>query len=239
MGLDRTSRECCRRSASCFGMMSTGVYAAIVHQAEDSFWEACRNCTLALRSECPLTDIPEYKAKVFLTLYRPKVYRTLSRYHYTLNKINLILINGGHYWAAEQYTHLKILRFHLWASYAFIDMQDQSCVLQLIYCIRHYTVIKHCYMKTYAGVDVQIRVFLTLALIGGEMSTSRPGRFTAGKGAPGTHFIAGWLGPRIGLDDVEKRKILILLGLELRPLGLPARNQSLYRIRYIRRQLQL
>jgi hypothetical protein len=34
------------------------------------------------------------------------------------------------------------------------------------------------------------------------------------------------------VDDVEKRKFLILPGLELRPLGRPARSQSLYRLRY-------
>jgi hypothetical protein len=38
-----------------------------------------------------------------------------------------------------------------------------------------------------------------------------------------------WVGPRIGLDDVGKRKILPLPGLELRYLGLPGRSQSLYR----------
>jgi hypothetical protein len=32
--------------------------------------------------------------------------------------------------------------------------------------------------------------------------------------------------PRAGLDDVEKRKFLTLSGLELRPLGRPARTQS-------------
>jgi hypothetical protein len=42
----------------------------------------------------------------------------------------------------------------------------------------------------------------------------------------------GWVGPRTGLDDVEKRKFLILPGLELRPLGRPARSHSLYRPRY-------
>jgi hypothetical protein len=31
--------------------------------------------------------------------------------------------------------------------------------------------------------------------------------------------------PRADLDDVEKRKFLTLLGLELRPLGRPARSQ--------------
>jgi hypothetical protein len=39
--------------------------------------------------------------------------------------------------------------------------------------------------------------------------------------------------PRAGLDDVEKRKFLILPALELRPVGRPARSQSLYRLRYL------
>jgi hypothetical protein len=38
--------------------------------------------------------------------------------------------------------------------------------------------------------------------------------------------------PRAGLDDVEKKKFLTLLGLELRPLGRPARSQPLYRLHY-------
>jgi hypothetical protein len=38
--------------------------------------------------------------------------------------------------------------------------------------------------------------------------------------------------PRAGLDDVEKRNFLTLPGLELRPLGRPARSQSLYRLRH-------
>jgi hypothetical protein len=37
---------------------------------------------------------------------------------------------------------------------------------------------------------------------------------------------------RACLDDEEKRKILTLPGLEFRPLGRPARSQSLYRLRY-------
>jgi hypothetical protein len=40
------------------------------------------------------------------------------------------------------------------------------------------------------------------------------------------------VGPRAGLYDMEKRKFLTLPGLELRPLGRPARSQSLYRLRY-------
>jgi hypothetical protein len=40
------------------------------------------------------------------------------------------------------------------------------------------------------------------------------------------------VGPRAGLDTVEKRKMFTLAGLELRPLVRPARSQSLYRLRY-------
>jgi hypothetical protein len=87
-------------------------------------------------------------------------------------------------------------------------------------------------MKTYGGVDVKIHVFLTLALVGGEWSASRPNRFAPVERAPGTHWIGCWGDPRVGLDDAEKRKFLTLPGLELRPLGRSARSQSLYRLSY-------
>jgi hypothetical protein len=77
-------------------------------------------------------------------------------------------------------------------------------------------------MKTYGGVDVQIHVFLTSALVGGDWSASRPGRFSLG-----THWIGGWVGPRTGLDNVERRNILPLPGLELQPVA-----QSLYPLHY-------
>jgi hypothetical protein len=59
--------------------------------------------------------------------------------------------------------------------------------------------IKDYAMKEYGGVDVEIHIFLTSALVGGEWLASRPGRFT-----PGTHCIGGWVDPRAGLDDMEK-----------------------------------
>jgi hypothetical protein len=74
--------------------------------------------------------------------------------------------------------------------------------------------------------------YLTSALVGCEWSASRIGRFIPGEKAPGTHWIGGSVGPRTGLNNVEKRKFLTPLGLELRPLGRPARRQSLYRLRY-------
>jgi hypothetical protein len=44
--------------------------------------------------------------------------------------------------------------------------------------------IKHYAVKKYGGVDVYIHVFLTSALVGGEWSASRPGRFNPGKEPP-------------------------------------------------------
>jgi hypothetical protein len=74
--------------------------------------------------------------------------------------------------------------------------------------------------------------FLDLCTSWSEWSASRPDLFTPGERSHGTHWIGGWSGPRTGPGDVEKRKFLILLGLELRPFGRLARNQSLYRLRY-------
>jgi hypothetical protein len=48
---------------------------------------------------------------------------------------------------------------------------------------------------------------LTSALDGGELSASRPGRFTPRERAAGSHWIGGWADPRAGLDTVVKRKI--------------------------------
>jgi hypothetical protein len=62
-------------------------------------------------------------------------------------------------------------------------------------------------MKTYWGVEVQLHSFLTSALDGGEWSPSRLGRFTPRERAPGTHWTGGWVGPRVVLDAVVKRKI--------------------------------
>jgi hypothetical protein len=82
-------------------------------------------------------------------------------------------------------------------------------------------------MKTYGGSGCIDHVFLTSALVGGEWSVSPPG-----ERAPGAHWIGGWVGSRTGLDDMEKRRFLTLLGLELLPLCRPAHSQPLYRLRY-------
>jgi hypothetical protein len=51
-----------------------------------------------------------------------------------------------------------------------------------------------------------------------------PCRFTPQERDPGTHWIGGWVDLRAGVDDLEKRKFLTPPGLELRPLGRPARS---------------
>jgi hypothetical protein len=66
---------------------------------------------------------------------------------------------------------------------------------------------------------------LTLALDWSEWSASHLGCFISRKRAPGTHWIGSWVGPRTGLDAMEKRKILPLLGIKSCSL-------SLYRLRY-------
>jgi hypothetical protein len=71
---------------------------------------------------------------------------------------------------------------------------------------------------------------MTSALVG-EWSVSRSGRFTPGERGPGTHWIGGWVGPRTGLDDMQKRKFLPLPGLELLLLGRLARSQLLHQPR--------
>jgi hypothetical protein len=86
-------------------------------------------------------------------------------------------------------------------------------------------------MKAYGGNGCIDPHFLTSTLAGGKWKASRPGHFTSKERAPSTHWIGGWVDPRAGLDDAEKRKFLTVSGFKLRPLSRPACNQSLYRLR--------
>jgi hypothetical protein len=67
------------------------------------------------------------------------------------------------------------------------------------------------------SVGIQIQVFLTSALDGSEWLATRPGRLPSEKEALATNWIGGWVGPRAGLDAVEKRKFLTLPELRLDP----------------------
>jgi len=71
-------------------------------------------------------------------------------------------------------------------------------------------------MKTYGGVEKQLRTFLTSALNAGDWSATRPGRFTAGERTAGIHWLGSRIGRRTGLDAEVKRKNLPLPGIESR-----------------------
>jgi hypothetical protein len=53
-------------------------------------------------------------------------------------------------------------------------------------------------------------LFITSALEGDEWSALRSGHFISEESS-GAHLIRGWVGPRTGLDAVEKRKISVFL----------------------------
>jgi hypothetical protein len=49
-------------------------------------------------------------------------------------------------------------------------------------------------------------------VIGGDWPASRPGRLSPWKRSPVNQWRGGWVGPRAGLDDIEKLKFLSLPG---------------------------
>lgn len=53
-----------------------------------------------------------------------------------------------------------------------------------------------------------------------EWPTKRRDRFTLKESISGTHLLGGWVGPKIGLDILEDRKTLVLLGFEPRVIHL-------------------
>jgi hypothetical protein len=60
-------------------------------------------------------------------------------------------------------------------------------------------------MKTMGGEEIYLHHLWPRALGGGELSDSRHNRLTPWEKATGTHCAGGWVGPRAGLDAVEKR----------------------------------
>jgi hypothetical protein len=83
-------------------------------------------------------------------------------------------------------------------------------------------------MDIWGNWDI-VPTFLSSARVADQWLASRPGRFTPEKGTSSTHWIVDLVGHRIGLDEVEKRKILP--SRELNP-GCPARSLLLFRLSY-------
>jgi hypothetical protein len=88
-------------------------------------------------------------------------------------------------------------------------------------------------MKAYGGVDVYkySHRFVTPALVS-EWSDSRPTALLPRKDPRYPLDMRLGVTQETCLDYVEKREFLPIPGLELRSLGLPARSQLLYRLRY-------
>jgi hypothetical protein len=59
-------------------------------------------------------------------------------------------------------------------------------------------------MKIHGGMEVQIHVFLTSDLLGGEPSASSSCHFTPGERFLGTPWTEGRVDPRAGTGNMEK-----------------------------------
>jgi hypothetical protein len=77
-----------------------------------------------------------------------------------------------------------------------------------------------------------MHVFLNSALTGGEWRVSHPDRVTSKEISSCVHWKLGWVWPRIGLDDVEKKQILDPTGTRTPNTLRSAQGQSLYRLHY-------
>jgi hypothetical protein len=99
--------------------------------------------------------------------------------------------------ARSFYAHTEISRSH--PPHYFVNTNFNIIVIKSIFFWLFQNSSQ--YSVSYIGTRCIVQVFLTSALVGGESSASRPGRFTPGERAPGTQWIGGWVGPRTGLDD--------------------------------------
>ena len=82
------------------------------------------------------------------------------------------------------------------------------CNAQHITSTKKVVFLVHAKKEYRGGSQVQLQSSWTLALVGDEWSTSRPGRFTLGKN-DGIHCIEVCVSHTTGLDVLKKRKSLV------------------------------
>jgi hypothetical protein len=85
-------------------------------------------------------------------------------------------------------------------------------------------------METYGGIGCIGQRFLALGTSQRWVVNFTPLPLYPWGKNPRPHWIGGWVGPRAGLDDMEKWKFLTIPGVEFRPFGCPDCSQSLYRL---------
>jgi hypothetical protein len=79
--------------------------------------------------------------------------------------------------------------------------------------------------------QLKVDVFLTSALVEVQWSASRSGCFIMWERAPPPYpLVRRLLGPRVGVDKMEKLRFLTVSGFELCPFSHPASSQSLFRL---------
>jgi hypothetical protein len=66
--------------------------------------------------------------------------------------------------------------------------------------------------------------------VSGQLQT--PSALLPSERAPDTLWAGDWVGPKVGLNDMEKWKFSTLSGIKLWLLGDPAHSHSLYQLRY-------
>jgi hypothetical protein len=81
---------------------------------------------------------------------------------------------------------------------------------------------------TYETMKVYLQVFLVSALDQSEQQLHDPATLALGERAPCTHWTGGWVGPRAGLNTVEKRKSPVLARINPNFLVIESITKSLY-----------
>jgi hypothetical protein len=89
----------------------------------------------------------------------------------------------------------------IWAQRYFVEITECSCK---VVSIRVLEMKKALCLEAVRRSGSIAPPFKTSALDGGEWSVSHPGLFTPRERDPDSHWIGGWMGPRTGLDDMEK-----------------------------------
>ena len=89
--------------------------------------------------------------------------------------------------------------------------------------------VKHAARHGSADIAPRIPDFATRE---GEWSALRPSSYTHRETAPGTHWTVSWVGPRAGLDAMDRRYVLPLPGIEPLIFGRPVRRPSVYLLSY-------
>jgi hypothetical protein len=64
------------------------------------------------------------------------------------------------------------------------------------------------------GIELKFNTFSASALAAGEETASYSGCINHVEWLPGTHWREDWVGPRVSLNAMSKRKSLTLLGIK-------------------------